>query len=106
MNDEFIHVDVGEEFSYEGSRYRKLDDRRAFLLSDNPSEPKADEKVIHFYPEDEVSRDISESVQLRPTEELTARPRLRNALVWSVIFAVSLILAVVILSTITWAMSG
>ncbi|EMI20525.1 hypothetical protein RMSM_02557 [Rhodopirellula maiorica SM1] len=96
MQDEYLNVEVGDEFEYQGRRYCKLDDRRAWLLD---GEPSSDEKVIHFYPEDRVHRkDIPMEEVATHGQKLPGRSRLRNGLFWMLCFGFIAILVAIIIS--------
>ncbi|GAA4460192.1 hypothetical protein [Novipirellula rosea] len=56
MNDDFASIDVGDTFFHMGSKYRKMDDNRAILLSDPEIAGLQKGKAYFFYQEDEAER--------------------------------------------------
>ncbi|GAA4447376.1 hypothetical protein [Novipirellula rosea] len=97
--DEYFNVDVGEEFHYEAQHYRKLDERRSALLAGD----KAQGKVIHFYPEDEVLRRAGADTAVKPPPlkgPLPARSDMRNILFLVMIFGLAVLLVGFLLLTI------
>ncbi|GAA4453227.1 hypothetical protein [Novipirellula rosea] len=97
MNDEYFNVEVNEEFSYEGDKYRKLDDRRSLLLSDG------DEKVVHFYPKDEVYRlSLPATEPILAKQKLPERSSIRNALLWVMLLSLGILVVGGLLSAIVW----